>query len=98
MTEGAAQIAGDAVPCLPRGVRLHEDRVRGKTVLLAPERVLDLDPVGLAILGQIDGQRNMRAIIDSLAELYDAPAERIAGDVQDYIGGLLDRRILEISP
>jgi hypothetical protein len=45
----------DAVPFLPRGVRLHDDRVRGMKMLLAPERALRLDATGAAILGEIDG-------------------------------------------
>lgn len=97
MTQSAEQVAGDAVPRIPRGVRLHDDKVRGKMVLLAPERVIDLDQTGLAIVQQIDGQKSMSEIIDHLAGLYNAPAEQISGDVNSYISGLLDRRILEVS-
>jgi len=34
-------------PRLPRGVRLREDRVRGRWVLLAPERIFEIDCPGL---------------------------------------------------
>ena len=61
--------AGPAVPRIPRGVRLHADTVRGKTVLLAPERVIDLDAIGLAILQQIDGEKTLSQIIETLAAL-----------------------------
>lgn len=98
MTRDAARPDGAAVPCLPRGVRLHEDAMRGRTVLLAPERVIDLDPVGLAILRQIDGRRSLARIIDRLAAIYDAPVAQIAQDVISYIGDLRDRRILDLSP
>lgn len=98
MTENATELDCDAVPNVPRGVRLHDDKVRGKMVLLAPERVIDLDPIGLAIVQQIDGQRSMAEIINRLAALYDAPVAQIADDVRSYVGGLLDRRILEVSP
>ncbi len=37
-------------PLLPRGVRLHDDRVRGVPVLLGPERAVILDAIGQAIL------------------------------------------------
>jgi pyrroloquinoline quinone biosynthesis protein D len=97
MTEPAADLTRDAVPGIPRGVRLHEDAVRGRMVLLAPERVIELDPIGLAVLQQIDGRRSLGDIIDRLAALYDAPAAQIAQDVTSYIGGLCDRRILDLS-
>ena len=37
-------------PVLPRGVRLHDDRVRGTKVLLGPETALMLDEIGAAII------------------------------------------------
>lgn len=89
-------LADEAVPFLPRGVRLHEDRVRGMTVLLAPERALKLDSVGVAILGEIDGARSFGAIVASLAARYDAPVEQIAKDARAFLDGLVARRILEV--
>ena len=44
-----------AIPALPRGVRLHHDRVRGGWVLLAPERAVTLDTIAHAILSEVDG-------------------------------------------
>jgi pyrroloquinoline quinone biosynthesis protein D len=90
-------IAGSAVPLIPRGVRLHEDAVRGRWVLLAPERTIDLDPIGHAILSEIDGERSFAQVVATLAARYDAPVEQISGDVADFITGLADRRILELS-
>jgi pyrroloquinoline quinone biosynthesis protein D len=86
------------VPSIPRGVRLHEDRVRGRWVLLAPERVIDLDPIGHAILCEIDGARDLPTIVATLADRYGAPAEQVAGDVRDYVDGLAARRLLEVTP
>ena len=77
---------------------MHDDTVRGKTVLLAPERVIDLDAIGLAILQQIDGEKTMSQIIETLAALYAAPVAQISEDVSGYVVGLMDRRILEIKP
>lgn len=86
------------VPVIPRGVRLHEDKVRGRWVLLAPERTIDLDSVGHAILSEIDDNRTFETIVASLAQKYDAPADQISGDASDFIEGLMDRRILEVAP
>lgn len=84
------------VPAIPRGVRLHEDTVRGLWVLLAPERTINLDPIGLAILQQLDGVRSFGDVVQRLANIYDAPAEQIEGDVGEFITGLADRRILDL--
>jgi pyrroloquinoline-quinone synthase len=57
---GGMSVPTEAVPALPRGVRVHEDRVRGMTVLLAPERVVKLDAIGAAILAEADGHHAVR--------------------------------------
>ena len=87
-----------AVPFLPRGVRVHEDRVRGMSVLLAPERALKLDAIGLAILGEVDGETPFGEIVNRLAARYEAPAERIAADAAAFLDGLVERRIVEVRP
>ena len=89
-----ARISNAAVPYLPRGVRLHDDRLRGIRVLLAPERAMQLDPVGDAILSELDGQRSLAEVIVALCERYAAPAEQIEADVRDFITGLVDRRMV----
>lgn len=88
-------IAPDAIPVFPRGVRLHEDKVRGRWVLLAPERTIDLDPIGLAILNEVDGTCRFADLIGVLAEKYQAPAEQIESDVTEFLTGLADRCFLE---
>ncbi|WP_102106562.1 pyrroloquinoline quinone biosynthesis peptide chaperone PqqD [Oceaniglobus roseus] len=85
------------IPVIPRGVRLHEDRVRGSWVLLAPERAIRLDPIGHAILSEIDGSRSFGAITAGLAAKYNAPEEQIAKDAGEFIEGLMNRRILEVA-
>lgn len=87
-----------AVPALPRGVRLHFDRVRDCWVLLAPERAITLDPVGQAILAEVDGRRSFGAITAALAARYAAPPERIAADCAAFLGALRDRLFVEIRP
>lgn len=91
------QIEGAAIPVIPRGVRLHEDKVRGLWVLLAPERTINLDPIGLAILQEVDGRRSFGALVALLAAKYDAPVDQITGDVAEFITGLTDRRIMELT-
>jgi pyrroloquinoline quinone biosynthesis protein D len=85
------------VPVLPRGVRLHEDRVRGGWVLLAPERALSLDPVGHAVLSEVDGRRDLDAIAATLAARYGAPLEDVTRDCADFLRGLVARRIVDLA-
>lgn len=89
-----ALIAPHDIPYLPRGVRLEKDRVRGIRVLQAPERALQLDQIGEAILSELDGARSLEMIVADLAARYDAPVDQIAGDVCDFLTGLIERRMV----
>jgi pyrroloquinoline quinone biosynthesis protein D len=84
-------LAPDDRPYLPRGVRLFEDRVRGQTVLLAPEKAITLDAIGVAILTRVTGEARLSQIVDDLAATYNAPADQIAGDVQRFLRDLRAR-------
>lgn len=90
-------ISNACVPYLPRGVRLHDDRVRGIRVLLAPERAMQLDAVGDAILSELDGRRSIAEVILVLCDRYSAPADQIQGDVQEFLSGLVDRRMVFLA-
>ncbi|XDA99054.1 pyrroloquinoline quinone biosynthesis peptide chaperone PqqD [Sulfitobacter sp. LCG007] len=85
------------IPVLPRGVRIHRDRVRDTWVLLAPERTLVLDDIGHAILSEVDGARDFGAIAAGLAVKYAAPVEQITQDAAAFLGGLRQRRFLDIA-
>lgn len=90
----APLIGPDDIPYLPRGVRLVDDRVRGIRVLQAPERAMQLDAIGDAILSELDGNRSMAAIIRDLAARYGAPEDQVAGDLRDFLTGLIERRMV----
>lgn len=85
------------IPVLPRGVRLHFDKVRSKNVLLAPERSLFLDDIGFAILSEIDGQRSVIEIAKHLAALYDAPIAAISSDIAEFVDDLSNKRVIGFS-
>lgn len=87
-------ISPEDIPYLPRGVRLADDRVRGIRVLQAPERAMQLDAIGDAILSELDGRRDMATITHSLAARYNAPESQIAGDIRDFLTGLIERRMV----
>jgi len=85
------------IPVLPRGVRMHFDKVRGQNVLLAPERSLFLDETGHAILSEVDGQRSIAEIARHLAALYNAPEDAIASDIVEFVDDLADKRVMEFA-
>ncbi len=93
-----AQIADrDPVVSLPRGVRLHADRVRGVTVLLGPESVLMLDEIGQAILFELTDTPRLNVLIARLAARYEAPTDEIAGDVCEFLDGLQTQRLVDYA-
>ena len=86
------------IPALPRGVRLHFDKVRETWVLLAPERAVTLDAIGHAILSEVDGTRSFGEITADLAQKYNAPEEQIAEDSSGFLDALRNRRFLDVVP
>ncbi len=93
----AAAITEEVTPYLPRGVRLHHCSVRAGWFLLAPERALKMDAIGVAILNAVDGTRSFGAIVDKLASDFKAPRERVAADAGKFLRDLADRRMVEVK-
>ncbi|MEL6335197.1 MAG: pyrroloquinoline quinone biosynthesis peptide chaperone PqqD [Pseudomonadota bacterium] len=91
-------LAEHETPCLPRGVRLHHCAVRQGWFLLAPERALKMDAIGVAILSAVDGDRTFGAIVDKLAADFGAPRDRVAADAGTFLGQLVGRRMIEMAP
>ncbi|QBF30625.1 pyrroloquinoline quinone biosynthesis peptide chaperone PqqD [Thalassococcus sp. S3] len=84
------------IPVLPRGVRVQHDHVRDQMVLLAPEKAVLLDAIGVEILRRVTGEAGFGAIIDDLVAQFGAPREQIEGDVQRFLVGLRARRYLDV--
>jgi pyrroloquinoline quinone biosynthesis protein D len=90
-------IADTARPRLPRGVRLTYNEAQGGWLLLAPERVFKADAVSAEVLKRCTGEANIAAIVDDLAKAFTgAPRERIRADVVKLIGGLAEKKLLEL--
>lgn len=90
--------APDAVPRFPPGVRLQHDRARDQWVLLAPERVVELDEIAHAVLSRVDGATAVDAIVAALAAEYGAEPGEVAADVGELFATLLERRLLALAP
>ena len=86
------------IPVLPRGVRLHWDRVREIQVLLGPERALMLDQIGYEILSRVDGKASATDICSDLADTFGAPVEQVTSDVEAFLKDLSDRRLVDVIP
>ena len=89
-------IAGDARLRLPRGVRLTHNEAQGGWVLLAPERIFKADAIAVEILKRCTGEATLDAIVDDLAATFKAPRERIYADVTKLLGGLAEKKLLEL--
>jgi pyrroloquinoline quinone biosynthesis protein D len=98
MTEQqTVQVLPASHPRLPRGVRLVHNEAQGGWVLLAPERVFKADAIAHEILKRCDGEASVEQIVDDLAKTFaSAPRERIYADVVKLIGGLADKKLLEL--
>ena len=95
-TPQTASILPDALPRLPRGVRLVHNEAQGGWVLLAPERVFKADAIAAEIVKRCTGEVTFAAIVDDLAKTYAAPPERIATDVAALLRGLADKKLMEL--
>lgn len=94
----AGTIAPSAKPRLPRGVRLVHNEAQGGWILLAPERVFKADAIAHEVLKRCTGEATLEQIVDDLAKAFaGAPRERIHDDVVKLIGGLADKKLLELS-
>mgnify|MGYP001606293714 FL=1 len=93
-----SDISDSAHPRLPRGVRLVHNEAHGGGVLLAPERVFKADAISVEILKRCTGEATVAAIVDDLAKAFaGAPRERIHADVVTLIGGLAEKKLLELA-
>lgn len=87
-------LAGHDVVMLTPGVRLHHDAVRGVDVLLAPERAVGLDEIGVAIIRAIDGVRSLDQLAAALAAEYEAAPEEVFGDMMLFVDAFIERGLL----
>lgn len=90
-------IGDGTIPALPRGVRLREDQARGGFTLMAPERVLKLDPIANEVLKRVDGTATVAMIVDDLARTFAADRAQIDRDVKSMLQGLADKRLLDLN-
>jgi len=89
-------ISDAARPRLAKGVRLQSDSATGKSVLLFPEGIVELNETAQEILIRCDG-RTVSEIVRALAEEYDADLAALATDVRETLADLQQRRLIELT-
>ena len=85
-----AAVAG----CFFRVVKVA-DKIRKRWMLLAPERMFELDAVAIEIVKRIDGTSDLGAIVDDLAATFNAERSQILADVLEFLGKLADKRAID---
>jgi pyrroloquinoline quinone biosynthesis protein D len=92
----ATTISESARPNLTTGVRLQADSAGGKSVLLFPEGIIELNETAHEILARCDG-RTVREIVSELATEYDADAKMLAVDVHHTLLELVQRKLIQFK-
>jgi len=92
----ATIISDLARPSLAKGVRLQADSGAGKSVLLYPEGIVELNETADEILSRCDG-RTLREIVCELAEEYEADSEALAADVRETLADLQQRKLIKFK-
>ncbi len=96
MTAVRAIIADCSLPRLPRHVKMRFDQRRKRWIVLAPERVLLPDEIAVEILKRCDGATSVDAIVEALAQVYEASAEEVGADVTEMLQDLADQGFVEL--
>jgi len=92
----ANPISDGSQPRIAKGVRLQVDSATGKTVLLFPEGIVELNETAQEILSRCDG-RTLNEIVRDLAEEYDADVADLAADVRETLADLQRRKLIELT-
>ena len=87
-------VSATSVLCLAPHIVFRFDETRQRWIMMAPERLMLPDEQAVEILKLVDGQASVGAIVDVLAERYQAPREEIAGDVTEMLQDLADKGCL----
>ncbi len=89
------KINENVTPKFPKHVRFRFNKARKEWVILAPERLVKLDPIAVEILQLVDGERKVKKIAEELAKKFNAPIETILADVIEMLQNLSDKGFIE---
>jgi pyrroloquinoline quinone biosynthesis protein D len=87
-------ISAQSRPALAAKSRLRDDRLSGRTILLAPERGLVLSASAAAILKLCDAQRTVAEIVELLVGSTGGERATITSDVNALLEELAGRGLV----
>ena len=90
------EIADAAQPRFAKGVRLQMDSTSGRSVLLFPEGIVELNETAQEILCRCNG-RTLNEIVRALAEEYDSDVAALQADVRETLTDLHQRKLIELT-
>jgi pyrroloquinoline quinone biosynthesis protein D len=90
------KICNGARPRLSQGVRLQTDAATGKSVLLFPEGIVELNQTAHEIVSRCDG-RTLDELMRELGEEYDCEPAALAADVRETLADLHVRRLIKLT-
>ena len=89
------KIKNETVPKFPKHVRFKYNEPRKEWVILAPERLVNLDQIAVEILHLVDGERSVKNIASELSKKFNAPNDIILSDVKEMLQDLSDKGFIE---
>ena len=75
---------------------MQNDSTTGKTVLLFPEGIVELNETAHEILTRCDG-RTVNEILYALAEEYDADPATLAANIHETLADLQRRKLIQLT-
>ena len=85
-------VSSEIVLKLPRHAKLRFDKARDKWIILAPERVFELDEIAYEVISRCDGERTVTDVVDELCLKFDqVEREVIMNDVVGMLQNLADK-------
>tara|TARA_B100001057_G_scaffold153159_2_gene153299 strand:+ start:2181 stop:2477 length:297 start_codon:yes stop_codon:yes gene_type:complete len=89
------KIEDETVPRFPKHVKFRHNKARDEWVILAPERLVNLDQIAVEILKMVDGVKEVKEIAGELSKKFNAPEETIISDVKEMLQNLSDKGFIE---
>ena len=89
------KINENVVPKFPKHVKFRFNKAREEWVILAPERLVKLDPIAVEILQLVDGKRTVKIIANELSKKFKAPEDTIFLDIKEMLQDLSDKGFIE---
>ncbi len=85
-------VSAESIPKLVRHAKFRFDKARDKWIILAPERVFELDDVAYEVISRCDNERSVEQIVDNLCEKFDQVSrDVILTDVTSMLQNLADK-------